>query len=518
MSISKKLILHPFLIALYPILFLLSNNISQINIKDAPRPLFIGLLVALIFFLIFSAISKDYYQGGLSTSLLLGLFFTYGHVYYILGLKDHTLLLLLWGLLLLIGMIAKYKIQNIYQLTQTLNIIFLFLLLQPIATISVFVLKSGSVKAVSPQSPFENIATLSDTDSDYPDIYYIIPDAYGRTDVLDELYEYDNSEFINYLKEKGFYVAEQSHSNYIQTALSLSSSMNFNYIENLIETDTLSTNKDPLKELLSHSELRRVLEDHGYTTVNITAGYEIPNISDADISISHDRSFVNNLEELILTTSASLVLEENLMILYSQSCEQKRETMLEIFEYLKKVPALPGPKFVFVHILSPHPDFAFDAEGNAAKDGLCPLQDGNHFRGSDADYKDGYSQQIAYTTLQLQESIDYILRESSRPPVIIVQGDHGPGMFLDWESSERTCLLERTSILNAYYLPFAGEDILYETITPVNSFRVVLNEIFDQEMPLLDDKIFFSLWERPYQLNDITDKIESSCTPTTEKK
>ena len=40
-----------------------------------------------------------------------------------------------------------------------------------------------------------------------PDIYYIILDGHARSDILKELYDYDNSEFINYLTGKGFYVA-----------------------------------------------------------------------------------------------------------------------------------------------------------------------------------------------------------------------------------------------------------------------------------------------------------------------
>jgi tRNA(Ile)-lysidine synthase TilS/MesJ len=51
-------------------------------------------------------------------------------------------------------------------------------------------------------------------------------DAYGRSDVLKDLYDIDNNDFIRYLKEKNFYVAEDSHSNYNQTRLSLASSLN----------------------------------------------------------------------------------------------------------------------------------------------------------------------------------------------------------------------------------------------------------------------------------------------------
>ena len=97
MYFSKKLILHPFLVATYPIIFLLAEKISQINPKDAVRPLLLSLLAALLFMLLFGVVAKDYRQGALSASILLGLFFTYGHLHRILGLQGHTLLLIVWA-------------------------------------------------------------------------------------------------------------------------------------------------------------------------------------------------------------------------------------------------------------------------------------------------------------------------------------------------------------------------------------------------------------------------------------
>ena len=64
--------------------------------------------------------------------------------------------------------------------------------------------------------------------------------------------------------------------------------------------------------------------------------------------------------------------------------------------------------------------------------------------------------------------------------MIIIQGDHG----LDTEA--------RMAILNAYYLPGDGAKMLYPTITPVNSFRVVFNAYFGQEYPILPDTSLYS--------------------------
>jgi hypothetical protein len=103
-----------------------------------------------------------------------------------------------------------------------------------------------------------------------------------------------------------------------------------------------------------------------------------------------------------------------------------------------------------------------------------------------------------------------LLAESSQPPVIIVQGDHGPGSLLNWRSPSRTCLWERTGILNAYYLPEGGKNLLYPAITPVNSFRVVLNAYFGANLQMLPNRTYFTSHLLERQEIDITDTRDSS--------
>ena len=81
---KRSIVLHPFFLAAYPVLFLLSYNIDQISFSQVFRPLIIVLVFAAILVLIFGLAAKDWQQGGLSASLILALFFSYGHVYRLL--------------------------------------------------------------------------------------------------------------------------------------------------------------------------------------------------------------------------------------------------------------------------------------------------------------------------------------------------------------------------------------------------------------------------------------------------
>lgn len=69
-------------------------------------------------------------------------------------------------------------------------------------------------------------------------------------------------------------------------------------------------------------------------------------------------------------------------------------------------------------------------------------------------------------------------------------------------------LKERMIIFNAYYLPRGGNELLYNSITPVNIFRLIFNFYFSMNYKLLKDQSYFSSYEFPYKFVDVTDKVK----------
>lgn len=130
----------------------------------------------------------------------------------------------------------------------------------------------------------------------------------------------------------------------------------------------------------------------------------------------------------------------------------------------------------------------FDAEGNSIDDDYAWTQSD---LGLDQ-YRLGYRGQVAYLNRRVEKIVQMILNESATAPVIILQGDHGP---------EEGSSQDRMRILNAFYLPDAEYGQLYSTITPVNSFRVVFNAVFDYGLPLLPDTSYFSTYDSPFEYN-----------------
>jgi len=179
-----------------------------------------------------------------------------------------------------------------------------------------------------------------------------------------------------------------------------------------------------------------------------------------------------------------------------QRAAQHYEMILSNLNALEKLPAEGSPKFVFAHLVVPHHPFVFGPDGEYRRDpSLSPAFD-NY---TDEEYYNGYRQQVMFIDGRILNIVESILQNSKQSPIIIIQGDHGPS-----NAGEEA----RMSILNAYYLP---EDPSYQLdthITPVNTFRVILNTYFEQNLPILSDVSYFSKNADPYSYTVIPNECE----------
>ena len=369
------------------------------------------------------------------------------------------------------------------------------------------------------------IAALK-SDSVSPDIYYIILDGYARSDVLEDLYAFDNSGFINYLQEEGFIVPSDNHSNYPKTSLSIPSTLNMNYIQTLAPGLEKSHFWWLMSPLINYSQTRVMLEKIGYETVSLSVDWTITNNKTTDIYYQPSFFQISEFENHLLhNTSLTLMrplLDKIAYIPTSNSAH--REMVLYNFERLAQIPELPGSKFIFAHILSPHPPFVFDKDGkNANSSKSFSFNDGEGFINGDDNfdtpkqrneiYREGYIEQVQFINKRLKDIIDEILQNSDNHPIIIIQADHGPGLLTDFRSSDKTCLFERFSPFAAYYLPGIDRNAIPPDITPVNIFRIVFNKYFDTDLPLLENYYYFSKDAFfVYEMEDIPlQRIEAPC-------
>jgi hypothetical protein len=330
-----------------------------------------------------------------------------------------------------------------------------------------------------------------------PDVYYILLDGYGREDILEEFFHYDNSYFLDELEEQGFFVAEKSRSNYSNTISSLASSINMNYLEDLAEipSDDLLC-RMLLSQSIDSSETMRIFRELGYEFIAFSTGFPSTEIADADVYFQSEEIGLNPFESLLVRNSILLPIFDisaNTGIrLEYPGYSGHRERISFTLDQLPRLSSDPGPKFVFAHIVAPHPPFVFDAEGMAT-DQRYPyvFWDGDMFQGTSEEYIQGYSDQVTFLNDWLLSWIKVLQSESSSMPIILLQGDHGPRSTVVWRSPSKDAMREGTAILNASYLPGVKTSVLYDDVSPVNTFRIILNEYFNANLELLPDRTFF---------------------------
>ena len=479
----KKKPVYPFLFAIFPVISLAASNIGQIFPGEIIRPLVFSLLLSFALYGSAYLVLRDTNRAAMVTTALLFLFFSYGQIYSafegsdVLGLSlfRHRILFPLFLILGLVAIVWMRQIKQPQSFVYSLNIVSIFLLIYPSLTIASSLIRQSLADSATKQdTASQSINSLSNK----PDVYYIILDGYGRQDVLLNEFGYDNSDFIAELQARGFYVAECSQSNYAHTLYSLSSSLNYDY------QDAFGAADDSERiSLLKHGAVRAEFESLGYSIVAFPTGWSMTEWTDADVYPDYGQSFttLTEFETLFLDTTALRVATDydRLNSKTTPYSNARRLRVLSMIETLKEIPSREGSYFVFAHFVIPHPPYSFGANGEWLEI--------NVYTASYEEIARAYLNQVEYISGEILTIVDVIQNESDVPPIIILQGDHGPPPDLTNDPAIRM------PILNAYFLPEVDADqVLYPSISPVNSFRVVLNRYFGANLPLLEDRSYFA--------------------------
>lgn len=508
---KKPIVLHPFLFALYSVLSIYSHNIAEMSFGEVIFPAALSVVFAFILWIICSVIIRNRLKAGIITTIFLFLFFSYGHIWDNLydffrqhHLKEELFVVLYFIIFIISGSIIIISKKRFQLSTKYLNIVAIILI-----AINVIMIVAQSLSHKTYILSKQSLIPQKKVLHYYPDIYYIILDGYGRNDILKEFYQYDNSAFIKFLTKKSFYIARKSTSNYAQTSLSLSCSLNLMYLDNISrKMGEKSFNRKPLRELIRDSRVTKILKTVGYKFVSFATGIAITEIRGADFYLTPYWSFTEFENILINTTPIPFFMEKfSTKSLY----DLHRERILYIFEHIASLSHIESPKFVFVHIVAPHPPFIFGRNGEKVKTlKKFSFADGK-FIMKRMEYVKNYRNQLIFITKKIKEAIDKLLSNSSDLPIIIIQSDHGPGSILNWSHFNDDVLRERMSILNAYFFPDKkAYKYLYPDITPVNTFRLIFNIYFGTDYKLLEDKNYFSTWRYPYKFFDVTTRLRES--------
>lgn len=315
-----------------------------------------------------------------------------------------------------------------------------------------------------------------------PNVYYIILDAYPRADTLQQLYGYNNQKFLGKLEELGFTVCNQSCSNYPITSESLPSTLWLKYLP--YDSLTNTGKAYSVLDFYRKNPVFKTFKENGYTIVNV-CNY-------ACFSTNHPQA-INIPSKIIVTTLFSLTFIDKTFFgpfwakLYipniSNICGQNLIDQLNI---MHTVLDYKSPKFVFLHIISPHDPYYLKADGS-----LRENNDPELFSSV------GHLDTVSALSEKIEILIEHI-REQEPYSIIILQSDHGSEITYKDNIRKNgpinaSILKERMGILNAFYFPdnIKPHNIPLD-LTSVNTFRLVFSALCQKNIDFLEEKIFFS--------------------------
>lgn len=510
----------PLLFALYPVVSLYALNQSEVPLRDLLRPAAAALLSVIAVSAFLRLFSRERDTG--RTAFAASLFFL---TFFLQDVARHYILLPVWrvvgilteevvGLLWQIGclMAVFWVLRTRYQVSAALPaaIVAGFALLLPPVFNSVWKgMREGvlwapivpvpvSEKALAPRTPPQT--------SSLPDLYCVILDGYGRQDVLERMYGVDNEPFLQALEERGFVIARQSRANYIQTALAMDAALNLEYLKT---SDRMGVDDSVLR--IRDNRVTKTLQEKGFRIVYVPTTYPLAALESPDIRLET----IPPLTE-IFTPLERLVLEKTpiapWMVREFVAFDRHRLRLLGAMDDLKAAAGMAEPKFVLAHILAPHPPFVFGANGESVypEQGIYKIGDATDYlnRSTPKNYQKGYADQVRYLNRKVLEMVDGVQKNSKRPSVIVLMGDHGPRRETNWKTLEKTNV--REAFYNLLAIATTDEEIRAEItgeITPINAIRRILSRVYGENLPRLPDRSYYSTLAYPYHFTDVTEQV-----------
>jgi len=342
-----------------------------------------------------------------------------------------------------------------------------------------------------------------------PDIYFIVLDGYARADVLRRVHGFDDGPFLGELRRRGFWIADRATANYPLTFLSLAATLDMDLLSDVVAAaGPAGHDQAPVVARLRRHAVGRFLQARGYRYVHFRTNYGPTEGSDIADEIVTPPSLWPRTEfaGFVLRATPLRLLEPSVAALY-----------LHAFATLRAMPGSPTPTFTFCHLTVPHHPYVFDRDGTVRAD--VPL--GRQF--SERVHRDedagAYLAQLEFVNAAILRTIDAILARSPRPPVILLQSDHGTARTMgdrrrseaEWGAFAR----ERLSTLSAWLVPEVVRARLRPDVSSVNTFRILFAALFGADLPELPDRAFLSraMYDRPYQLEDVTALVHGEPTP-----
>jgi len=464
---------HPFMFGIFPILFIYTNNLSEISLDSLLIPILgiFGFISAII--LISIKFSKNIQKTTLFLSFLLLLFFSIGYAklwftgfnIFDFNLNQTGFIIFTYFIIFFVGLISIYKMKYSLEITKIITVVSFVVILSFLPGIILDFSNTNSHNTSDEKIKFSNL--------DNPNIYFIILDGYANNESLKNNFNFDNSKFLKYLENSGFIINKNSFSNYEGTMFSMVSTLNINYLHEFKE---LGANTGMLqKNLYSNNLVMNTFQDNGYYTIYIDGGGPVRDMKASDEILCHFTD--NGLLQTLIDTSAMTYIFQGF---FWDSWNDRRICGFSELENISST--TESPFFIYSHLRTPHEPYLRDVNGNFIE------YDERADQLDEKTFNERYVYQLEYTNKKMIEIIPKLLSIEPKP-IIILASDHGwkYNTGLDLTDEE---IIQRHSNFAAFYVPDSKNPKFYSEISLVNIFRILFNDYFGTNLEILEDKVY----------------------------
>jgi hypothetical protein len=490
---ARKWFLHLFLL---PVFFTVSIY-SRFAGLTGKLDLFIAFLVItaalIILFLLFCFSYKNKSKAALAASITGILYLFFGNIKELLAVSSllspishYKILLPLLFVMYAALLYSIRKTKSVNNITAYLNI--LFLLYLSIEMWNLLQFPGSNQKNNSLLTPRNKQLTTGSR----PDIYFIVADGYPSTIYQQTVLGIPYNSLDSFLIRKNFFPVTNARSNYNNTAFSMTSVLSMQYVDwmkgiNAAKPYHYNRATATIKDAL----VFRLLRQEEYTIYNLSV-FDIAGnrsikkedfLSTTPSAIIFYNTFWNSIRRDILPEFFP-VLKKRLIRKQEQDnkshLSKYKDYNRQVSDSLLTIAALPAPcpKFVYTHLEMPHFPYFYDSAGKAYPDELV-------FGPGMIRDKERFKNYVAYTNSHICQLITRVLSQTNGQAVIILLSDHG---INDLPGSRKE---DAFSNYSAFYFPDGNYRQLYTGMSNVNTFRVIFNKYFGQQLPLLSDSSIY---------------------------
>jgi hypothetical protein len=479
----------PFFLLLLPLFFMLHGLMENYAPGLAPvafRQTLLFTLIGIAITSFFYLILKSFRKAALVTLFILSFNFFFGFLHDmairqwgrdVLPLRYTFIIPFVFVLLAAVVFWLKKRQKEPSRSILFFNLLFLVLILFDLLTLVPLSLQKDPYNPPPFAKNFRNCDTCSK-----PDVYLVIADEYAGKQELQEVFQFDNSEFEKQLQQRGFHIGVDPRSNYNATVYSMASLFHMDHIGLLGKG--LVTQQDMLvcRNIINRNNLLEFFKGRGYDLRN----YSFFSLADQPKAVNN-YYFPPKRKIFITQTFVHRFRKEVEYNFFSREkfkrVEQNDFLNDEIVDSLTRrsvIEKRTAPRFVYTHFTRPHHPYYVDRNGN-------PFTFGDSLKGF-ARLQKEYTEHLLYTNKRLLELIDHIKANSAKPPIIVLTSDHGFRQFIG-EGERKYYFMNFLAV----HLPGQDYSRFYDGMTTVNTFRVILNSAFGQQLPLAKDSSSFIL-------------------------